>query len=81
MITIKVLGPGCANCRKLEEIARKALAETGVAGEIVKVTDMQEIIAHDVVRTPGLWIEGKLVSSGRLPATATVAGWIREAAG
>ena len=81
MITIKVLGPGCANCRKLEEIARQALADAKVEGEIVKVTDLQAIIAHDVVRTPGLWIQGKLVSSGRLPAPATVAGWIREAAG
>ena len=81
MITIKVLGPGCANCRKLEEIARQALADAKVEGEIVKVTDMQEIIAHDVIRTPGLWIQGRLVSSGRLPAPATVAGWIREAAG
>ena len=68
-----------ANARA--QAVKDALAETGVAGEIVKVTEMQEIIAHDVVRTPGLWIEGKLVSSGRLPATATVAGWIREAAG
>ena len=81
MITIKVLGPGCANCRKLEEIARQALAETGVVGEIVKVTDMQAIIAHDVVRTPGLWIEGRLVSSGRIPTLDSVAGWIREAVG
>ena len=80
MLTIKVLGPGCANCRKLEEVSRKALEMLGVEAQIVKVTDMQEIIAHDVVRTPGLWIEGKLVSSGRVPATATVAGWIREAA-
>jgi small redox-active disulfide protein 2 len=80
MITIKVLGPGCANCRKLEDIARQALAETGVEGRIVKVTDMQEIVAHDVMATPGLWIEGRLVSSGRIPAPAAVAGWIREAA-
>lgn len=79
MITIKVLGPGCANCRKLEEIARQALAETGVAGEIVKVTDMQEIIASGVLRTPGLMINGKLVSSGRIPAPATVAEWIQAA--
>lgn len=81
MITIKVLGPGCANCRKLEEIARHALAETGVEGEIVKVTDMGEIVDHGVLTTPGLWIEGRLVSSGRIPAPASVAGWIREAAG
>lgn len=81
MITIKVLGPGCANCRKLEEIARHALADTGVEGEIVKVTDMGEIVDHGVLATPGLWIEGRLVSSGRIPTLDSVAGWIREAVG
>jgi len=81
MLTIKVLGPGCANCRKLEEIARRALADAGVEGEVVKVTDIQEILAHDVLKTPGLWINGKLVSSGRVPAPASVIEWIRAAAG
>jgi len=81
MLTIKVLGPGCANCRKLEEIAREALRETGVEGEVVKVTDMGEILAHEVYKTPGLWIGGRLVSTGRIPAPASVAGWVREAAG
>jgi len=76
-----VLGPGCANCRKLEEIARRALADAGVEGEVVKVTDIQEILAHDVLKTPGLWINGKLVSSGRVPAPASVIEWIRAAAG
>jgi small redox-active disulfide protein 2 len=79
MLTIKVLGPGCANCRKLEEVVRQAVADVNVDADIVKVTDMQEIIAHDVLKTPGLWIDGKLVSSGRIPAPATVAAWIREA--
>jgi small redox-active disulfide protein 2 len=80
MITIKVLGPGCANCRKLEEVARTAAGLAQVEAEILKVTDMQEIIAGGVLKTPGLMINGKLVSSGRIPAPATVADWIREAA-
>lgn len=79
MLTIKVLGPGCANCRKLEQVALQAIKDTQVEAEIVKVTDMQEIIAHGVYQTPGLWINGKLVSSGRIPAPSTVAGWIRAA--
>lgn len=79
MLTIKVLGPGCANCRKLEEVARKAVASLNVEAEIVKVTDMQAIIAYDVLHTPGLVINEKLVSSGRIPSPATVAEWIRAA--
>ena len=80
MLTIKVFGPGCSNCRKLEEIATKALAEAGVQGEILKVTDMQQIVAADVLKTPGLSINGKLVSTGRIPAPDSVLQWIREAA-
>lgn len=80
MLTIKVLGPGCANCKKLEELARQAIAAQHVDAEIIKVTDMQEIIAYDVIKTPGLVINEKLVSSGRIPSPATIEGWIKEAA-
>jgi small redox-active disulfide protein 2 len=80
MITIKVLGPGCANCKKLEEVARTAAGLAQVEAEVLKVTDMQEIIAAGVLKTPGLMINGKLVSSGRIPAPATVADWISAAA-
>ncbi|MCK6387638.1 thioredoxin family protein [Zoogloea sp.] len=79
MLSIKVLGPGCANCRKLEEVAREAVASLGVDAEISKVTDMQQIIAYDVLKTPGLVINEKLVSSGRIPTPQTVAEWIRAA--
>jgi small redox-active disulfide protein 2 len=80
MLSIKVLGPGCANCRKLEQVAREALALLGVEAELIKVTDMQQIIAYDVLKTPGLVINEKLVSSGRIPTLASVAEWIRAAA-
>jgi small redox-active disulfide protein 2 len=80
MLSIKVLGPGCANCRKLEQVAREALSLLGVEAEFTKVTDMQQIIAYDVLKTPGLVINEKLVSSGRIPTVATVAEWIRAAA-
>lgn len=79
MVNIKVLGPGCANCRKLEEVAREAVASLGVQAEIAKITDMNEIIAYDVLKTPGLVINEKLVSSGRIPTPATVAEWVRSA--
>lgn len=79
MLNIKVLGPGCANCRKLEEVAREAVAATGVEAEITKVTDMQQIVAYDVLKTPGLVINEKLMSSGRIPTAASIAEWIRAA--
>lgn len=79
MLRVKVLGPGCANCRKLEQVAREALAALGLEAEVTKVTDMQQIIAYDVFKTPGLVINEKLVSSGRIPTVASVAEWIRAA--
>ena len=79
MLTIKVLGPGCANCRKLEEIARAAATSAGIAAEVVKVTDMQQIVGYGVLKTPGLVIDEKLVCSGRIPAPASVAEWIAAA--
>ena len=79
MLTIKVLGPGCANCRKLEEIARAAVTSAGVEAQVVKVTDMQQIVGYGVLKTPGLVIDEKLVCSGRIPSAENVATWIAAA--
>jgi small redox-active disulfide protein 2 len=79
MLTIKILGSGCANCKKLEQIARQAVDSLNVEAEIIKVTDMQDIMAYDVLQTPGLVINERLVSSGRIPTPGSVAEWIRAA--
>ena len=73
MLTIKILGSGCANCKKLEAVAREAATQANVAAEFVKVSDMKEIMAYDVMSTPALVINDKVMSSGRIPATADVA--------
>ena len=80
MLTIKILGSGCANCKKLEQIARQAVESMHVESEIIKVTDMKDIMAYDVLQTPGLVINEKLVSSGRIPAPSSVVEWIKAAA-
>lgn len=76
MVTVKILGPGCANCRKLEAVAREAAASAGVDAEFVKVTDMGDILAHDVLTTPGLVIGDRLVASGRIPTQAEIRQWL-----
>ena len=77
MLTVKILGSGCANCRKLEAIAREATADAGVEAEFVKVTDIKTIMDFDVLSTPALVIDGKVVSSGRIPSKADVEGWLK----
>ena len=76
MKTVKILGSGCANCRKLEAVAREAAAGAGVQAGFVKVTDMQAIMAYDLLATPGLVIDDKLVSSGRIPTQVEVRQWL-----
>jgi small redox-active disulfide protein 2 len=76
MLTIKILGPGCANCRKLEEVARAAASDARVDAEFVKVTNMNDILAYDILKTPGLVVNEKLVSSGRIPTQAEVRRWL-----
>jgi small redox-active disulfide protein 2 len=61
---IKVLGPGCANCEKMAEMAKKAVKELGIDVKIEKVTDIQEIMKY-TMSTPGLVVNGKLKHSGK----------------
>ena len=79
MLTVKILGPGCANCRRLEEIARKAANDANIEAEFVKVTDYKDILAYDILSTPGLVINEKLMASGKIPAPATVTQWLLAA--
>lgn len=76
MKTVKILGSGCANCRKLEAVARDAASASGIEAEFVKVTDMQDIMRFDILSTPGLVIDGRLVSSGRIPSRTEIQGWL-----
>ena len=76
---IKVLGPGCANCKRLESVARAAVLEMGVEATLIKVTDWDKIMAYDILTTPGLVIDEKVVSSGRVPSKAEVVSMIATA--
>ncbi len=75
---IKVLGPGCKNCEKLEEEVNEAVRETGVNAEVIKVKDMGQIMMAGIMRTPGLVINGKVKSFGRIPSTSEIKRWIEE---
>ena len=80
MITIKVLGSGCANCKRLAQIAHKVVENMALEAEIIKVTDYNDIMAYNVMSTPGLVINEKLVSFGRIPSEAEVTIFLTDAA-
>lgn len=79
MLTIKVLGPGCPNCKKLAYLAERAAIHLSIEAQIVKVTDPIDILAYNVLSTPGLVINEKLVSSGRIPSEAEIITFLARA--
>jgi small redox-active disulfide protein 2 len=79
MLTIKVLGSGCANCKRVEQIARKVVADMAMEAEIIKVTEYPEIMKYHILSTPGLVVNEKVVSSGRIPTPAEVTTWLMDA--
>jgi small redox-active disulfide protein 2 len=80
MLNIKVLGSGCSNCQKVEANTRQALGQLQPEGgfEITKVTDPIGISEY-VLRTPGLVINGKVVSEGRIPDSSEIMTWLADA--
>ena len=79
MLIIKVLGSGCANCKKLEAVTRQVVDQMGVEAEVVKVTEYPDIMAYNVMSTPGLVINEKVVSTGRIPSSAEITTFVANA--
>jgi small redox-active disulfide protein 2 len=79
MLTIKVLGPGCENCKKVEATAVKAVVNMGLEAQIEKVTDYAAIHKYPILATPGLVVNEKLVCAGRIPSEAEVTTWLVNA--
>ena len=70
MLTVKILGPGCENCKKVEAVAHRAIAILGVEAQVEKVTDRAAIMRYPILATPGLVINENLVCAGRIPKVA-----------
>lgn len=77
-MVIKILGTGCPRCKKLEEQVRKVLNENKIDAEVVKVTQIDEMMEYGIMATPGLVINEKLKSSGILPKEEQILDWIKE---
>jgi small redox-active disulfide protein 2 len=75
---IKILGTGCPKCKELERRTRSVLVELDAAADVEKVTDIRKIMEYGILSTPGLVIDGKVKSSGRLPRADEIKAWIQE---
>ena len=76
---IKVLGTGCPNCKRLDKLTRQAVAELGVDATVVKVEDLDRIMAYDILSTPALVIDENVMVSGRVPRKNEIVAWIQAA--
>ncbi|MGD2179389.1 MAG: thioredoxin family protein [Anaerolineae bacterium] len=83
-LKIKILGPGCINCYRVEESAVEALRrlseeEPELEATLQHVTDFKEIMKYPILATPGLVVNEELVCAGRIPRLDEIIGWMREA--
>jgi small redox-active disulfide protein 2 len=65
---IRILGTGCAKCKTLEEVTRKVVKDNNIDASIAKVEDIAEIMKFNIMTTPALVVNGKVVSKGRIPS-------------
>jgi small redox-active disulfide protein 2 len=78
IMEIKILGPGCANCQRLEERTKEAVEALGLDVNLEKVTDAAEIASYGIMRTPGLVIDDLVVVAGRVPSTREISDLLKS---
>lgn len=77
-LRIKILGPGCGNCKRLEANARQALRQLGIEADLEKVDDIGDIMAYGIMRTPGLVINERVVDFGRVPSISEIVSLLAD---
>lgn len=75
---IKVLGPGCAKCKKTEQLVQEVIQETGVDARVEKVTDMMQIASYGVFGTPSVIVDGEVKCTGKVPKKEDIKAWISK---
>lgn len=75
---IEILGTGCSKCNKTKEIVEKAVKETGVNAEIIKVEDFDKILGYGVMVTPALVVDGEVKVAGKVPSVDEIKKWIKK---
>ena len=76
MKNIKVLGPGCANCKTVAKLIAAVAEEKGIAIELEKVEEIREIMSFGILATPGVVVDGQVVHSGGIPSRDKIEQWL-----
>jgi small redox-active disulfide protein 2 len=77
---VKILGTGCANCRRLEALVSEVAAAEGLQCALDRLTAIPDIMGYGILHTPGLVVDDEVKASGRIPSRSEIAGWLRTAA-
>ena len=76
IMEIKVLGPGCKKCHETEKVVKEVLKETGADASLEYITDIAKIAGYGIFSTPGVIVDGKVKSTGKVPSKAQVKSWL-----
>ncbi|MGE5430116.1 MAG: thioredoxin family protein [Syntrophomonadaceae bacterium] len=77
-MVVKVLGTGCARCKNLEASVKEIIVKNNIDAEVIKVTDIPEIMKYGILMTPGLVVNEKVVSSGIIPKDEQILQWLKQ---
>lgn len=75
---IEIFGPGCPRCHQLEKCVKDAISKLNVPADVEKISDIAKIVDAGIMHTPGLRINGKMKSTGRIPQQEEIMKWISE---
>ena len=78
MLDIKIIGKGCPNCEKLAQLCDEVIKEENLYAQVSKVTDVNEFADYGVMMTPGLVVNGKVLSQGKIPVKSTLTKWLKK---
>lgn len=78
MLAIKIVGSGCANCEKLYQLCMNVAAENNLDADVQKVTDTEKFADMGIWMTPGLIVNGKVLTQGKLPTKSTLEHWLKD---
>ncbi len=76
MLDIKVLGPGCSNCEKLEKLCNEVIQENAIEAKVEKLTTLDDFNIYGIMMTPALVVNGRLLSQGKIPVKGTLTSWL-----